>query len=115
MTKTRKNYKRTNNTKTRKNHNGGNKIGPWAWGKQNREKYSKKYTVNASNGNNTLLQCSICKGNHFFLQSAFIRPGRLGSYLDIQWLTDKYAKVAICQSCTNILWFKNGDALTEQK
>ena len=27
MTKTRKNYKRTNNTKTRKNHNGGNKIG----------------------------------------------------------------------------------------
>jgi hypothetical protein len=100
---TMKNKKKRNRKKNKTVKKGG------GWWKKKKD--SSKVTIRPRNGNNFELKCSVCHNNEFFVKQSMLRGGRLGSFFSTEWIFDKYSRIAICDKCSHIMWFKDKGAL----
>jgi hypothetical protein len=61
------------------------------------------------------LKCKLCNNDKFYVSNSMLRGGRWASFFKTEWLFDKKAKIAICDRCSHIHWFKDRGAVKEVK
>ncbi len=99
--------KKSRKNKTKKNKKRRNKTQ-----KAGKKANSQEVYISARERDNKIkLQCDICNNDKFYTKNSMLRGGRWASFFDTEWLFDRNAKLALCDKCSNIIWFKDKKAV----
>ncbi len=100
-------------TKTKKTKGSGLffKNKPYSWQIDNARIHSKSSGLRIDDIN---LYCNVCNHDKFSKHKVLLPGGRISQYYDMEWLTTSASKKLICERCSNIILFANGNVLVKQ-
>ena len=105
----------TKTKKTKENLKGSGlffKNKPYSWQVDNSRIHSKRSGLRVDDIN---LYCNVCNHDKFSKHKVLLPGGRISQYYDMEWLTTSASKKLICERCSNIMLFANGNVLVKQK